>query len=69
MGTGQPPSRATARRRIPAGKSLAEVAPAVAAELDLERSGGRTAAEIHAGSHDVVGWRCAKGPDHKWEAR
>jgi hypothetical protein len=60
---------ATARRRIPTGKSLAEVAPAVAAELDLERSGGRTTAEIHAGSHDVVGWRCPKGPDHKWDAR
>jgi putative zinc ribbon protein len=53
---------ATARRRIPAGNSIAEVAPTVAEELDLERSGGRTAAEIHAGSHEVVGWRCPKGP-------
>jgi hypothetical protein len=69
MGTAQLASEAPIPRRIPAGKSLAEVAPAVAAELDLERSGGRTAAQIHAGSHDVVGWRCPKGPDHKWDAR
>jgi hypothetical protein len=54
--------------RLSATNSLASRFPAVAAELDVAASGGRTGEQLQAGSHEVVAWRCPVADDHRWRA-
>ena len=48
--------------------SLQTRRPDVAAQLDPDRNGGLTADEVTVGSSSRLWWRCAAGPDHRWQA-
>jgi hypothetical protein len=55
-------------QQISVTNSLATLFPEVANQLDTERNGAVTAAEIVAGSNEKYWWRCDKSPDHVWKA-
>ncbi len=55
-------------RRVSAGNSLAALRPDLVAEWHPEKNGGRTPADVTAGSHAKLWWKCPIGPDHEWEA-
>ena len=57
-----------AGREASVTNSLAAKFPKVAEEWDSEKNGGLTPSEVAAGSNHKCWWRCAKGPDHRWEA-
>jgi predicted secreted protein len=62
-GTGCP---ACAGQQVSVTNSLANH-PALAAQFDLDRNGGLTPADVAAGTHRRIWWRCPKGPDHAWQ--
>ncbi|MGW5465098.1 zinc-ribbon domain-containing protein [Streptomyces sp. NPDC003996] len=57
-----------AGKRPSAGRNLAVLHPAVAAELDATLNDGLRAEELLPGSHAQVWWRCATNPEHVWQA-
>jgi len=48
--------------------SLATQYPELATEWHPTKNGNLTPSDVVAGSHKKVWWKCAKGPDHEWEA-
>lgn len=50
----------------PKGKSLEEIHPDIAAELDPDRNNGLQAALLYPGSSRLVWWRCATS-GHQWQ--
>jgi hypothetical protein len=54
--------------RVSATNSLASLYQDVDEEWDYWENGGLTPEKIVATSERKVHWKCAKGPDHKWEA-
>ena len=48
------------------GKDLSATHPALAAQWDVKKNGGRTPNYVTAGSKAVVWWRCSEG--HSWKA-
>ncbi|MFF1604200.1 zinc-ribbon domain-containing protein [Streptomyces mirabilis] len=57
-----------AGKRPSAGRNLAVLYPAVAAELDATLNDGLRAEELLPGSHARVWWRCTVDPGHVWQA-
>jgi DNA-directed RNA polymerase subunit RPC12/RpoP len=55
-------------RLITKEKSLASVAPKLAKQWHPVRNGDLTPFDIGVGSHEMVWWKCPKGPDHEWRA-
>ena len=56
-----------AGRKVAPERSLAAVAPEIAAEFDAEKS-GISAAELMPNSNRIVWWRCRADPGHEWTA-
>ena len=54
-------------RRISPERSLATVAPKVAATWHTTRNGRLRPEDVMANSGRKVWWRCPKGPDHEWK--
>jgi hypothetical protein len=50
-------------------KSLAAIAPELAAQWHQTKNGDVTPADIDAQTHKFYWWLCDAGPDHEWEAR
>jgi hypothetical protein len=50
-------------------KSLAALAPELAAQWHPNKNGKLTPADIDAQTDKFYWWRCDAGPDHEWEAR
>lgn len=57
-----------AGRRVARDRSLAVVAPVVAAEWHPTKNGDLTPADVLPGSGRRVWWRCGADPDHEWLA-
>jgi hypothetical protein len=57
-----------AKQRVSTATSLDAVAPAVALEWHPTRNGRLTAADVVAGSHKIVWWRCRLRPRHVWSS-
>ncbi|MFT4801786.1 MAG: hypothetical protein ACI93N_001561 [Flavobacteriaceae bacterium] len=55
-------------RKLPKGKSLAEVNTELAKEWHSTKNGDLTPSDFTSGSGEKVWWKCDKGEDHEWEA-
>jgi len=53
-------------KKIPLGKSLAEIKPKLAKEWHSTRNGDLTPFDVTAGSNKKVWWKCEEGYDHEW---
>jgi len=53
-------------RRLSRSNSLALQHPDFASEWHPTKNSGLSPADVVAGSHRRVWWKCAKGPDHEW---
>ena len=55
----------------PRGNPLASLAvthPELAAQWHPTKNGNLTPADVVAGTHKKIWWKCPNGPDHEWEA-
>ncbi len=50
-------------------KSLAHIAPGIAAEWHAEKNAPQTPDIVHAHSKEKAWWTCPESPEHIWEAR
>lgn len=57
------------KRRVASADTLARRNPAVAKQWDAERNGVLTPAVVGHASHQIVWWKCPKGPDHNWQTK
>lgn len=55
-------------QRVSVTNSLKSTRPDLARELDAKKNAKLKPEEMTAGSTRRVWWRCAKGPDHVWQA-
>jgi hypothetical protein len=55
--------------RVPIAKSLAIIAPDVAAQWHPTKNGDVTPADIYSKTKENYWWKCDAGPDHEWQAR
>lgn len=49
-------------------RNLAEANPKLVQEWHPTKNGFLSAADVSAGSHKKIWWKCPKGPDHEWQA-
>ena len=57
-----------ANHQVSVTNSLASLFPEISAEWHPKKNGELTPADVVAGSNKKFWWKCAKGPDHEWEA-
>ena len=62
-----PPATASAHQKRQ-NRTLAVVAPEVAAQWHPTKNGDTLPSDIVSGTHTKYWWKCEEGPDHEWEA-
>jgi superfamily II DNA or RNA helicase len=58
-----------AKRTVVKSNCLATTHPDLAKEWHPIKNGDLTASDVTAGTERKIWWKCAKGPDHEWQAR
>lgn len=68
--TGMTESKPVGRRpgRPPSTPPIADVRPDLVLEWDRDRNGDLTPSTVSSGSQKKIWWKCAEGPDHRWQA-